>query len=52
MTWRNVGRPIARLNHDRQYSVKGEGYVAQYYSSANRFKYNIISAVHQESYNN
>ena len=50
MTWRKVGRPIARLNHDRLSSLKEGGYVVQYYSSANRFKYNIISAVHQESY--
>ena len=51
MTWRNMGRLIARLNRDRRPSLKGGGYVAQYYSSVNHFKYDIISPVYQESYN-
>ena len=51
MTWRNVGRPIARFNRDRRSSLKGGGYVAHYYSSVNCFKYDIISAVNEESYN-
>ena len=38
VTGQHVERPIARLNCDRQSSLKVGGYVAQIYSPANHFK--------------
>ena len=43
-------REKGRKKFDRL-SLKGSEYMAHFYLSANRFKNNIISAVHQENYN-
>ena len=50
--WQHVEHLIAGLNRDRQSSLKVRGYVAHFYSSVNCFKNDLISAVHQKSYNN
>ena len=56
--WQCVKRLMVRLNRDRQWSLKagggvwgGGGYVTHFYSSANHFENDLISAVHQKSYN-
>ena len=52
--WHRVERLIHALKEDRRSSLKsrGGGYMAHFFSLANSFKNNLISAVHKKSYNN
>ena len=43
-------RSIVRLNRNNRSSLKA-GYVMIFYSSVNYFKNDLISTVHQKSYN-
>ena len=47
MTWRNVERPIARLNCDPPSSLKTQGTLHDLV----RWRIDLISAVDQRSYN-
>ena len=47
----HMERLICALKEDRPSSLKAAGYLAHFFSLANHLKNDLISAIHQKSYN-